>query len=105
MKLFQKLVCMAFDGDSNSIPFYFRFLPQTIPLTQPQTPTITLQPLMRTPTVPRIITAAKILWIIRFPNSPYGVLSTTQTGVMEKLRLPRPTADCRRFGFRCLRCG
>ena len=103
MKLFQKLVCMALTATATA-SLSICALPRTIPLTQPQTPTITLQPLMRTPTVLRIITVAKSCGLSD-SELPYGVLSTTQTGVMEKLRLPRPTADCRRFGYRYLRCG
>lgn len=69
MKLFQKLVCMALTATATASLSICAFAADYTFDTAEDTD-ITLRPLMRTPTVPRIITAAKILWIIRFPNFP-----------------------------------
>ena len=100
MKLFQKLVCMALTATATASLSICAFAADYTFDTAADTdyyPSTSYEDTYGT----AYHYGSKNLVDYQIPELPYGVLSTTHG----KAPTPRPTADCRRFGFRYLRCG
>lgn len=87
MKLFQKLVCMALTATATASLSIFAFAADYTFDTAADTdyyPSTSYEDTYGT----AYHYGSKNLVDYQIPELPYGVLSTTQTGVMEKLRIP-----------------